>query len=129
MSDERLSQAAWVGLGSQFLMNTANFMVMPLLAVYLDRYLMFTAAQVGTILTVYLLATRLLPMLSGPAADGLGYRPMMVSGMFVRALGFAGFLISEAFLPLIGFTLLIGIGSALYEPAVMGGVRGSAAIK
>ena len=119
MSDERLSQAARVGLGSQFLMNTANFMVMPLLAVYLDRYLMFTATQVGTILTVYLLATRLLPMLSGPAADGIGYRPMMVSGMFVRALGFAGFLVSEAFLPLIGFTLLIGIGSALYEPAVM----------
>lgn len=120
MSQERIGLSAWVGLASQFLMNTANFMVMPLLAVYLDRHLSFTAGQIGTILTVYLLATRLLPMLSGPAADGLGYLPMMVSGMFVRALGFAGFLVSREFLPLIAFTLLIGIGSALYEPAVMG---------
>ena len=120
MPSEQIGLSAWVGLGSQFLMNTASFMVMPLLAVYLDRHLAFTAAQIGTVLTVYLLATRLLPMLSGPAADGIGYRPMMVSGMFVRAFGFAGFLFFEAFIPLVGFTLLVGVGSALYEPAVMG---------
>ena len=120
MSSERIGQSAWVGLGSQFLMNTASFMVMPLLAVYLDRHLAFTATQIGTVLSVYILSTRLLPMLSGPAADGVGYRPMMVGGMFIRALGFAGFLVSDAFAPLIAFTLLIGVGSALYEPAVMG---------
>lgn len=127
----RLGGDAWLALGSQLLMNTASFMVMPLFAVYMERQLDFGAAQIGTVLTVQLLATRLLPVVTGPLADRVGYRPMMVVGSLVRALGFAGFLVFSNFLPLLLSTLLIGLGGGLYGPAVMGvfatqplGVRG-----
>jgi len=101
-------------------MNTATFMAIPLFAVYLSRQLGFSAAEVGTVMSANLLATRLLPSLGGALADRFGAHLLVVAGVWVRAAGLCGFLVFEGFLPLLLCASLVGVGAALYDPAVSG---------
>jgi len=115
---DKIGLSGYTALVSQLLMNTASFMVMPLLAVYLARHLGFSAAEVGSVLSANLLATRLLPSLTGSLADRFGARHLTTAGVWTRALGLTGFLIFQTPLPLTLCGVLIGLGSALYDPAV-----------
>ncbi|RFU62236.1 MFS transporter [Bacillus sp. V59.32b] len=105
-------------LVATFLMNLGTFAVFTFLAIYLSEHLEFTAIQVGTVLTVLMITSRVLPFFCGIIADKIGYSYSMMAGMTLRALGFICFSFSDSF---IGSTLaaaLTGLGTALYEPAV-----------
>ncbi|WP_321885802.1 MFS transporter [Burkholderia cenocepacia] len=104
----------------QFFMNVSTFTAFPLMAVYMAQQLKFTAAEIGTVLTIHLVAGRALPIVTGPLADRFGFRPLMVLGLTFRALGFLCFGIFSSALPIALTTLAIGLGTALYESAVYG---------
>jgi predicted MFS family arabinose efflux permease len=105
-------------LASQLLMNTANFMAFPFLAVYLRRNLGFSPGEIGTVLTVYLISARVLPGITGAFADRAGSRWVMALGMAVRAVGFVGISLLHGMGALVATALLIGLGGAIYDPAV-----------
>lgn len=114
----RIDAHTWVALFSQLVMNTAAFMAMPFLAIYLRTTLDFGAGATGTILSIFLWTARGLPSVTGALADKIGSRWSMTAGMTIRAAGFAGLAVFDDFGTLAVMALLMGFGGALYDPAV-----------
>lgn len=110
--------SARILLFATFLMNLGTFAVYTFLAIYLSNILQFSALQVGSILTVLMLTSRILPFFCGSFADIIGYPNSMMYGMIVRALGFFSFSFASSFEGTIVSAALTGLGTALYEPAV-----------
>lgn len=107
-------------LSAQFLLNVSTFMAFPLMAVYMARGLHFSAAEIGTVLSIHLLGARALPIITGPLSDRFGFRILMILGLALRAVGFCGFGTLSSFGMIAGTTLAIGLGTSLYESAVYG---------
>lgn len=69
---------------SSFFMSFGYFAVYAFLAIYLTNFLHFSALQVGTILTIIIITSRMIPFLSGIIADKFGYMIMMIAGLLLR---------------------------------------------
>lgn len=107
-----------IALLSQLLMNTATFMVIPLLTVFMTHNLKMEAAVVGTILAIYAFSARGLTFISAPLCDCIGPRFFLISGMLLRSMGMLGFVFSQQPLMLIIFIFLSGLGITFYESAI-----------
>ncbi len=110
----------WKLLFIQMLMNAGHFMAIPLLAVHLNSNLGLGAVSIGTVLTIHLLAARLLPAVTGPLADWLGPRGLMIGGLLVRAIGLGGVAYFQDMTALCVMAVLMGAGTSLYESSVYG---------
>ncbi|WP_028537111.1 MFS transporter [Paludibacterium yongneupense] len=115
-----VSREVRILLLGQFFMNVSTFTAFPLMAVYMAQHLKFSSAEIGTVLTIHLVAGRVLPIVTGPLADRFGFRTLMVLGLALRALGFLYFAIISGPALIALTTLAIGLGTALYESAVYG---------
>ncbi|MGE7888167.1 MDR family MFS transporter [Bacillus cereus] len=102
---------------SSFFMSFGYFAVYAFLAIYLLNFLHFSAVQVGTVLTVMTITSRVIPLFSGLIADKIGYIIMMISGLFLRGIGFITLGICTDFYTISISSALIGFGTAFYEPA------------
>ena len=102
---------------SSFFMSFGYFAVYAFLAIYLLNFLHFSAVQVGTVLTVMTITSRVLPLFSGLIADKIGYIIMMIAGLFLRGVGFIALGISSDFYTISISSALIGFGTTFYEPA------------
>ncbi|KFM99893.1 MFS transporter [Bacillus clarus] len=104
-------------LVSSFFMAFGYFAVYAFLAIYLSLFLHFSAMQVGTILTVMIITSRVVPLLSGIIADKIGNIIMMIFGLLLRGIGFVCLGIFLDFYAISISASLIGFGTAFYEPA------------
>ncbi|EEL50002.1 Transporter, MFS superfamily [Bacillus cereus Rock3-44] len=98
-------------------MSFGYFAVYAFLAIYLSSFLHFSTLQVGTVLTIMILTSRIIPLFSGIIADKFGYMIMMISGLLLRGIGFICLGIFSEFHTISISTSLIGFGTAFYEPA------------
>ena len=98
-------------------MSFGYFAVYAFLAIYLLTFLHFSAVQVGTVLTVMTITSRVIPLFSGLIADKIGYIIMMIAGLFLRGIGFIALGICSDFYTISISSALIGFGTAFYEPA------------
>ncbi|KZZ84698.1 MULTISPECIES: MFS transporter [Bacillaceae] len=105
-------------LAATFFMNLGTFAVFTFLAIYLSDQLSFPAIQVGTVLSVLMITSRVLPLFCGFLSDRIGYAVSMVMGMWIRTGGFFYFAIADSFVGTLIAAALTGLGTALYEPAV-----------
>lgn len=104
-------------LFSSFFMSFGYFAVYAFLAIYLSSFLHFSTLQVGTVLTIMILTSRIIPLFSGIIADKFGYMIIMISGLLLRGIGFICLGIFSEFHTISISTSLIGFGTAFYEPA------------
>ncbi|MFD1032176.1 MDR family MFS transporter [Metaplanococcus flavidus] len=104
---------------SAFLMNLAGFAVISFLAVYLSNTLHYSAAQTGTILSIMILSSRGLPLLTGILGDKYGYKKLMGVGLVTRGTGFILLAFAPSFFWTAIAALLVGIGTACYEPSAL----------
>ncbi|MBC6971210.1 MFS transporter [Bacillus sp. Xin] len=104
-------------LFSSFFMAFGYFAVYAFLAIYLSSFLHFSTLQVGTILTIMIITSRIIPLFSGIIADKFGYMIMMISGLLLRGIGFICLGIFSEFHTISISASLIGFGTAFYEPA------------
>jgi len=117
---QAVSHEVRILLLGQFFMNVSTFTAFSLMAVYMSQYLNFSATEIGTVLTIYLISARALPIVTGPLADRFGFRALMVQGLVLRALGFLGFALFSSPILIASTALTIGLGTALYQSAVYG---------
>lgn len=117
---QAVSREVRILLLGQFFMNVSTFTAFSLMAVYMSQHLKFSATEIGTVLTIYLISARALPIVTGPLADRFGFRALMVQGLAVRALGFLGFALFSNPILIASTALAIGLGTALYQSAVYG---------
>ncbi|PFM58688.1 MFS transporter [Bacillus cereus] len=102
---------------SSFFMAFGYFAVYAFLTIYLLNFLHFSAVQVGTVLTIMTITSRVIPLLSGLIADKIGYIFMMIAGLFLRGIGFIFLGICSDLYTISISSALIGFGTAFYEPA------------
>jgi len=118
-SDRKVSGLAWkVGAAtfSRLVLNTTRRFVYPFAPV-LSRGLGVPLTAITSIIAATQ-ATSLLGLFSGPLADRLGYKVMMLLGLGMLTIGlFAG-----GFLPFYGVVLvallLAGLGKSIFDPAI-----------
>ncbi|MDZ5607973.1 MFS transporter [Bacillus pseudomycoides] len=104
-------------LFSSFFMSFGYFAVYAFLAIYLSSFLHFSTMQVGTILTIMIITSRIIPLFSGIIADKFGYTIMMISGLSLRGIGFICLGLFSEFHTISISASLVGVGTAFYEPA------------
>ncbi|MFJ8457044.1 MDR family MFS transporter [Bacillus paramycoides] len=102
---------------SSFFMAFGYFAIYAFLTIYLLNFLHFSAVQVGTVLTIMTITSRVIPLFSGLIADKIGYIFMMIAGLFLRGIGFIFLGICSDFYTISISSALIGFGTAFYEPA------------
>lgn len=99
----------------QFLVNLSVFGSLPLLAAFLAMTRHLDASSVASVLTVNLLASRLLPLVLGASTDRFSSRVLTTLGLLCRAAGFVGFAYAQSLPGLLTWACLSGLGAALYE--------------
>lgn len=103
---------------SALLMNAGLFMIIPFLTIYLTTTLHYAPWQVGTVLSINLLCSRLLPLVTGVLGDRTRHSINIIVGIAVRGIGFLGYVSFHEFIPLVAASFLTGVGTALYMPSV-----------
>ncbi|HET9167931.1 MAG TPA: MFS transporter [Actinospica sp.] len=112
-------RSAQLALASLFIVNGATYVAYPLLAVKLADVDHLSAGRIGLVLTAFLVAARLLPMIGGPIADRYDPRAVMMVGAIARGIGFVGLgLLHDQWL-FLGAAVLAGSG-AIFEAPVSG---------
>ncbi|MFE7721126.1 MFS transporter [Nocardia rhizosphaerihabitans] len=94
------------------------YLLVPFLADYLLDDLALSAAVVGVVLGVRNLSQQGLFLIGGSAADRLGARGVIMTGLAVRALGFALFAVGGSLPVVLAASVLTGFAGALFNPAV-----------
>lgn len=100
------------------LTNVGFYMIIPFMAGYLAGDLGLELWLVGLILGVRTLSQQGMSLVGGSLADWIGYKPAIVVGCVLRVVSFALFGLVESPAGLIVATALIGLGGALFMPAV-----------
>ncbi len=90
-------------------------MLIPLMAVHITRDLHMGAAIAGLVLAVRQFTQFGLGMFTGALADWVGYRQMLMLGMFIRAIGFAWLGFATDLLTLLLSGITAAIGGAFFE--------------
>ncbi|MGH3916787.1 MAG: MFS transporter, partial [Pseudonocardiaceae bacterium] len=105
-------------LVNQFVGNTGFYLLIPFLSDYLLDDLGLSAAVVGVVLGVRNLSQQGLFLVGGSAADRLGARGVIITGLGIRAAGFGLFAIAESLPVVLLASVLTGFAGALFSPAV-----------
>lgn len=113
----RTPRALWVLYADTFTMALGFYLLIPLLAYHLLSNLGLTAAVVGALAAARTAAQQGLMPWSGWAADRLGYRRAIATGVLVRAVGFALLGVAEGVPSLAVACVLAGAGGSLFHPA------------
>lgn len=114
---ERISwRELWVLLGGRLVFNTAFRLVYPLLA-FLAAGFEVSLQRASLLVTVQVAATLLSP-LGGQLADARGERAVLATGLGLLTAGAAVCALAPSFWPFLGGYALIGLGTALFMPAV-----------
>lgn len=92
-------------------------MLYPYLTGYFTGVLGLSAAAVGLVLGVRVMAQQGSTLFTGILADRIGYRTTIILGFFLRTIGFALFAVVTDFPGLMVATLLSGLAGALFGPA------------
>ncbi|HEU4964532.1 MAG TPA: MFS transporter [Bacilli bacterium] len=101
---------------SSMLMNCGFYALIPYLAVHLKEDLLWTATLVGLLLGVRQMSQQGLMFLTGVLADRVGYRFMIVVGMFVRGIGFSLFGVFDSPPGMFFAAIIAALGGAMFEP-------------
>jgi MFS family permease len=89
---------------------------------------LFLAAQglasegIGWVAGLYPLTWGLTQLLTGPASDVIGRKPLLVTGMFLQAAAFAGFVVARDLVAWSAASLLLGLGTAMVYPTFLSAV-------
>lgn len=112
------SRPVQVILINLLLTNVGFYMIIPFMAGYLAGDLGLELWLVGLILGVRTLSQQGMSLVGGSLADWIGHKPAIVLGCALRVVSFALFGLVESPAGLILATGLIGLGGALFMPAV-----------
>lgn len=70
----------------------------------------------GAALAVSAVGTAITLQVSGPAADRVGRRPLVLAGLIVSAAGFGAFGLVHSLIPMFAMCVITGIGAGLINP-------------
>lgn len=101
--------------------NTASFMVLPFLSLYLGR-IHLSPVMIGVVLTVNVACQRGLIFVGGMLNDRFGERRLLVIGMFVRMNGYLLYGVAGHIASIIFASALVGLGGALFAPGLMSSI-------
>jgi len=112
------SRAVQVLMLNELSINIGFFMMFPYLAGHLRDGLGLSAWMVGMVMGIRVLSQQGLTVIGGTAADRLGYKPVITTGLALRSVGFALFGLADGLGGVLAGAVLSGLGGALFSPAL-----------
>ncbi|ALG13354.1 hypothetical protein AOZ06_46635 [Kibdelosporangium phytohabitans] len=103
----------WVVANGILLLAVCSFAIVPLLALYLTTDLGASAAQVGLVLALSALANQGLQVFIGMAADRVGSRVTLTTGITVACAGYIGFALGPGLAGQLAAGITLGAGRAM----------------
>lgn len=113
-----LSRPAQLLVVNDLAINVGFYMVLPFLAMHLRDDLGYGAAAIGLLLGLRTLSQQGMFLFGGAAADRIGCRPMIIAGCGLRVVAFGLFAMSTSLPGVVTATVLTGLASALFNPAL-----------
>jgi len=110
-------RSLWVIIIGLWMIAMGTYLVVPFFTIYLRETIGLTTLQVGMALTAKLWASYGLTMVGGALADRYGARMTMVIGLLIRAVSYMGIATAHSAFTVIAWSVLMGIGGALFNPA------------
>jgi MFS family permease len=93
------------------------YLVIPFFTIYLRETLGLSAVQIGLALTAKLWASYGLTMVGGALSDRYGAKMTMTAGLLIRAFSYIGIATAGSATSVILWSMLMGVGGALFNPA------------
>lgn len=116
-----LDRRIWILTAGRVISATGYSIVMPFLAIHLNRDLGVSLAQVGLIYLVMAVAGAFGQIIGGEVADRLGRKPVMWASMVSRGLVFAALFATMTLLkdiwPISGLLVVSSLLGSMFEPA------------
>jgi MFS family permease len=81
-----------------------------------------TLTQIGVLAALYPAVWGLGQLVTGPASDRYGRKPLIVAGMLLQAAALAGIAVADSFAVWAGAAVGLGIGTALVYPALLAAI-------
>ncbi len=81
-----------------------------------------TLTQIGILAALYPGVWGLGQLLTGPASDRYGRKPLVVSGMLIQAVALAGFALLDTFVGWALAAIVLGVGTALVYPTLLAAI-------
>ncbi|HWI65920.1 MAG TPA: MFS transporter [Symbiobacteriaceae bacterium] len=110
-------RSLWVIIVGLFMIAMGTYLVTPFFTIYLRETIGLSALEVGMALTAKLWASYGLTMVGGALADRYGARTTMVVGLLIRAVSYMGIASAGSAPSVIAWSILMGMGGALFNPA------------
>jgi MFS family permease len=110
-------RSVWVIIFGLFMIAVGTYLVVPFFTIYLRETLGLTAVQIGMALTAKLVSSYGLTMVGGMLSDRYGARATMTVGLLIRAFSYVGIATAAGLMSVIVWSVVMGIGGALYLPA------------
>lgn len=112
-----LSSEIWI-LAFITLINRAGAMVVPFLSLYLTKYLDYSLAQVGWIMSFYGLGSVLGVYIGGKLTDKIGYFKVMYTSLFLTGLVFLSIQFISSFYLLCTGVFILTVVADSFRPAI-----------
>jgi DHA1 family multidrug resistance protein-like MFS transporter len=116
-SDAAARRSIWVIIFGLFMIAVGTSLVVPFFTIYLREKLGLTAMQIGMALTAKLVSSYGLTMVGGILSDRYGARATMTVGLLIRAFSYVGIATATGLVSVVAWSVVMGIGGALYLPA------------
>jgi MFS transporter, DHA1 family, multidrug resistance protein len=110
-------RSVWVIIIGLWMIALGTYLVVPFFTIYLRETLGLSAMQVGLALTAKLWASYGLTMVGGALSDRIGARNTLVAGLAIRAFSYLGMATATGVGTVIAWSILMGVGGALFNPA------------
>jgi len=118
----RFPTAFWTGNAAELFERAAFYGLFIAFTLYLSDVVGFTDVQAGWIGTFFSCSLYLLPLVTGAAADRLGFRPALMLAFALLAAGYASLGLFHEKGPVLLALPLIVVGGALVKPIISGTV-------
>ncbi|MGZ6507202.1 MAG: MFS transporter [Tumebacillaceae bacterium] len=92
------------------------YALIPFLSQHLKHDLLWSTAMAGALLAVRQFSQQGITLFTGMLADRLGYKLMLISGVFIRGLGFALFGVCTTPFGFFSAAIVAALGGAIFEP-------------
>ncbi|MDB4895102.1 MAG: Permease of the major facilitator superfamily, mdtH subfamily [Firmicutes bacterium] len=116
-NDDAARRSIWVIIFGLFMIAVGTSLVVPFFTIYLREKLGLTAMQIGMALTAKLVSSYGLTMVGGILSDRYGARATMTVGLLIRAFSYVGIATATGLGSVVAWSVVMGIGGALYLPA------------
>lgn len=111
------------------IIHLADYIIIPILPIYLKIDYQLRPAKIGLLISVYTLAFQLSSILAGIISDKIGRKIIILTGAIIEIIALIGFALSNTYYLFIIFQILNGLGGGIFPATIKASINDYAKAK